>query len=199
MPPWLPDPGYVHFAGERWLSEEDIETIEYWVLLGAKEGDPAKRPAPPEFSGDWQLGEPDLVIQMPQAYRLEAGGTDVFRNFVVPVPVTETRYARGLEFRPGNVNVVHHAGVQLDATNSSQPADDRDEQPGFDGMQRTNMRMPDGHMLGWIFGPFGPFGPFRPRSLAKFTTSSAANTHLSKDRIFFGKVIRVRDSPQQHV
>ena len=92
------------------------------------------------------------MIQMPQAYRLEAGGADVFRNFVVPVPVTETRYVRGLEFRPDNFNVVHHAGVQLDATNSSKLADDRDVQPGFDGMQRTNMRMPDGHMLGWIPG-----------------------------------------------
>ena len=26
MPPWLPDPTYAHFAGERWLNEEDIDS-----------------------------------------------------------------------------------------------------------------------------------------------------------------------------
>lgn len=25
MPPWLPDPTYSHFSGERWLSESDID------------------------------------------------------------------------------------------------------------------------------------------------------------------------------
>ena len=31
MPPWLPDPTYSHFSGERWLRESDIGTIYHWA------------------------------------------------------------------------------------------------------------------------------------------------------------------------
>src|SRR5207245_250489 len=38
MPPWKPAPGFNHFAGERRLSEAEIQTIQRWVATGAREG-----------------------------------------------------------------------------------------------------------------------------------------------------------------
>src|SRR4029077_8877257 len=100
MPPWLPEHGYGDFALERRLSDEQIEMIQRWVQGGAIEGDPAALPPIPKWREGWQLGEPDLVVRLPQRYTLRPDGTDVFRNFVIPVPLASTRYIRAMEFQP---------------------------------------------------------------------------------------------------
>ena len=66
MPPWLPEPGYGDFEGVRRVSGEEIAMIEEWVAGGAPEGNPADLPPLPEWTQGWQLGEPDLVIRMPE-------------------------------------------------------------------------------------------------------------------------------------
>src|SRR5213593_4206798 len=38
MPPWLPEHGYGQFAGERWLSVDEIGLIKQWLAEGAGEG-----------------------------------------------------------------------------------------------------------------------------------------------------------------
>ena len=50
------------------------------------------RPPVPAFADGWQLGKPDLVVTLSEPYTLGAGGTDVFRIFVVPLPVDKVRY-----------------------------------------------------------------------------------------------------------
>jgi tetratricopeptide (TPR) repeat protein/mono/diheme cytochrome c family protein len=152
MPPWLPEAGYGEFAGERRLSEDEIETLAEWVRQGAPEGEASDRPAPPRFGAGWPLGEPDLVIAMTAAYTLPASGSDVFRNFVLPVPLREARYVKALEIRPGNPPVVHHANVLVDRTRSSRRLDERDPEPGFPGMDlrlESDVFDPDSHFLFW--------------------------------------------------
>src|SRR5574341_2173713 len=74
MPPWLPEAGYGEFAGEHRLSDAQIRTIRQWVEQGMIEGDAADLPPAPKFNanfeGGWQLGQPDLIIKMPQPYTL---------------------------------------------------------------------------------------------------------------------------------
>ena len=65
----------------------EISTIAAWVRGGAPEGDPRDLPRPPRWTDGWQLGTPDLVVR-PPAYTLPAEGTDVFRIFVLPLPVS---------------------------------------------------------------------------------------------------------------
>ncbi|NIR37320.1 MAG: hypothetical protein GWN79_10995, partial [Actinobacteria bacterium] len=78
----------VDFLGERGLDDAEIALIRRWVEEGAAEGDPADLPARPEFTAGWQLGEPDMVVEMPESFTVPAAGVDVFRNFVLPIPVT---------------------------------------------------------------------------------------------------------------
>src|SRR5262249_3863038 len=63
MPPWLPQAGYGQFAGERRLSDSQIELIEAWVRGGAAEGPVPDRAAPAIVQPGWQLGPPDHVIR----------------------------------------------------------------------------------------------------------------------------------------
>lgn len=169
MPPWLPEPGGAPFAGERRLTERQIALVRRWVAQGAPRGNPADAPSPPERPGGWELGEPDLVLEMPEAYRVPARGRDVFRNFVLEIPVDSARWVEAVELRPGNPRVVHHATMRVDRTASSRRLDARDPGPGFDGMDAGGeARPPGGFFLGWTPGkvprrePEGLAWPVRP-------------------------------------
>ena len=83
MPPWLPEPGYGEFALDRRLGADQIAIFERWVAEGAVEGDPTDLPPLPRFPEGWPLGEPDLVLTLPEPWTLPPGGNDVFRNFVL--------------------------------------------------------------------------------------------------------------------
>src|SRR5436190_6911329 len=75
MPPWKPEAGFGDFVGERRLTGAEIALFEQWVESGSPEGEPGDLPAVPRWpAGDWQLGAPDLVIAMPEAYELASDG-----------------------------------------------------------------------------------------------------------------------------
>jgi tetratricopeptide (TPR) repeat protein len=152
MPPWLPAPGYGDFAGERRLRPAEINRIERWVEQGAPEGDPALRQSPPKWPEGWQLGQPDLVVELPEPYTLPESGPDVFRNFVIPIPLESKRYVRGMEVRPGVRNAVHHATILIDRTRASRRLDAQDPRPGYEGMFSEGAQNPDSHALGWTPG-----------------------------------------------
>ena len=156
MPPWLPEPGFGEFVGERRLTEVQIATLAAWVEAGAAEGNASDLPEPPAATDGWALGEPDLTVSLPAPYTLPADGPDVFRNLVIPLPVSETRWVKTVELRPGNPRFVHHAIMAVDDTTSSRrrEAEEREqpEQPGFSGMEMGLAFMPEGHLMGWTPG-----------------------------------------------
>src|SRR3954465_8846008 len=79
MPPWLPEPGYGEFAGERRLITDELGLIQQWIKEGSTEGNPNGSLAP-LASDEWQLGKPDLVVTLPEPYVLDPAGKDVYRN-----------------------------------------------------------------------------------------------------------------------
>lgn len=137
MPPWHPVPGHGEFQDSRRMSEADVETIAVWVDSGMAEGDPKKLPAMPKFvDGGFQLGEPDLVLTMKDAFEVPAGGPDIYRNFVLPLALDEDKWVSAVEVIPGAGAVLHHTLIFLDDTGDSRRMDGRDGKPGFRGMSR---------------------------------------------------------------
>lgn len=151
MPPWLPAPGCNEFVGQRYLSEREIALIQRWAEQGAPEGNRADAPPSPVFpESSWKLGKPDLVIQLPQPYTLAADGKDVYRNFVIPVPIPSRRYVRAVELNPGNAKAVHHAFMLLDPSRDSRRRDAQDAELGFPGLHTPpSAQAPAGHFLSW--------------------------------------------------
>src|ERR1022692_3323650 len=115
MPPWQPEPGYVHFQGERRLRDADIATLRRWAEAGAPQGDPAKLQPAPHYLEGWQLGTPDMTIRMPKPFAIAADGPDQYMCFDIPLHLTADKYVRALEFRPEARSVVHHALFLLDS------------------------------------------------------------------------------------
>ncbi len=150
MPPWLPAKGYGNFEHERRLSNNQKELIQKWIQQGSLEGASFPAPTPPKWRDDWQLGEPDTIATMSETYTLPAEGRDVYRNFVLSVPIEKPRYVKELEFRPGNPRVVHHALIYIDETRQSRRKDLADSEPGFGGMRvPMSAGMPEGQFLSW--------------------------------------------------
>ena len=153
MPPWLPEPGYGDFAESRRLPDRDVAMIKAWADSGMPQGDLADAPRPPVFSSDWQLGPPDLVLHSDASMQVPPLGTDLFRNFILPVPITETKYIRAMEIKPGSPQVVHHANVLIDRTDALRRAHPDDWKQGVPGMEITvpsgDSFDPDSHFLFW--------------------------------------------------
>src|SRR6202158_433628 len=156
MPPWKSETGYGEFVGQQPLTGTEIDLIQSWVDQGRLEGDARDLPPAPRWTDAWQLGKPDLVVTLARPYTLPAGGTDVFRNFVIPVPVSGTRFVRAVEFRPGNPRVVHHANILIDPTPTSRQLDEQDPEPGYQGLVALSAAYPDGHFLAWTPGALEP-------------------------------------------
>jgi len=161
MPPWKPEPGTGDFQDARRLSDTELQTLQRWIAGGAPEGNPADLPPMPaglpRRSGEaaeagWKLGTPDLVVRMDEPYTVRADGSDVFRTFVIAVPLDKARYVRAIEFQPGNARVVHHANLGVDRTQASRQLDRRDAEPGYDGNMVIDARYPEGQLLGWTPG-----------------------------------------------
>jgi tetratricopeptide (TPR) repeat protein len=129
------------------------------VDQGAVEGDRRDLPSPPAWTEGWQLGRPDLIVTLNEPFTLAAEGTDIFRIFVIPLSIDVARYVRGVEFRPGNSKVVHHANIRIDRTPTSRQLDEQDPAPGYDGLMARTAIYPDGHFLGWTPGQIAPLLP----------------------------------------
>jgi mono/diheme cytochrome c family protein len=119
MPPWDAHP--VHkgtFIGERYLSDEDKRTIAAWAEAGAPEGNPADAPAvlaaveEVKHTGEWWIGEPDLVMAFAEPYAVEdeAWDVNIDVNLKVPDSYTEPHWIKASELRAGSQHVHHICG-----------------------------------------------------------------------------------------
>ncbi|HXG46917.1 MAG TPA: tetratricopeptide repeat protein [Methylomirabilota bacterium] len=170
MPPWLPAAGGPPLADDRRLTEDKIRVIQDWVRAGAPEGEAADRPTPPSRTDGWQLGVPDLTVEMPEPYELPADGRDVYRNFVIPVNLPARRFVRAVEFKAGT-RVLHHVFIRFDRSRQSRRLDAQDAEIGFGGMSvPPSVTSPGGHFLSWQPGrgpthsPEGLAWPIEPGS-----------------------------------
>ena len=153
MPPWLPEPGYGKFKEERRLTDEQIKLFSDWVAGGMQAGTEtrAEVAAAVRSSSSWILGQPDLVLHTAKPYTFAADAGETFWNFILPVPITSTRWVRAIEIRPGNPRVFHHANVIIDRSHAARR---REASPGsgFSGMDvifEESSFEPDGQFLSW--------------------------------------------------
>ena len=124
MPPWHIDKtvGIQHYKDDRSLSQTEIDTIVNWVAAGSPKGDPKDMPAPVKWAdgNGWNYakqfgGPPDLIIKSPK-YTQKAVAMDAWYKPVVETGLTEPRWVRAIEMRPGTLKgrkITHHALAYL--------------------------------------------------------------------------------------
>ncbi len=133
MPPWKATEGYGEFQGERRLSADEKAILQAWVDGGKQRGDPQDLPPTPKFPQGWQLGKPDLILEMPETFTIGPTGRDIHQHFVLPSGLTRNRLVAAVEFRPGTPQVVHHACCYIDPSRAARVLDAADPLPGYGG------------------------------------------------------------------
>ena len=108
MPPWFADPRYGEWTNEHLLTADEKRTVVDWAESGAARGNPEAAPEPLAFVDGWNIGEPDLVLELPEAYRVPAEGTIDYQYVVLPTDFKEDKWIKAAEVRPDKREVVHH-------------------------------------------------------------------------------------------
>jgi type 1 glutamine amidotransferase/mono/diheme cytochrome c family protein len=108
MPPWFADPHYGTFSNAMGLSASERDAILRWADGGVPEGDPRHLPAPIEWVDGWGIGQPDMVVELPQPFDVPAHGVVEYQHVIVPTHFTEDRWIQAAEVRPSERSVVHH-------------------------------------------------------------------------------------------
>jgi hypothetical protein len=123
MPPWHIDPtvGVQKFKNDMSLSQAQIDTLVSWVDQGALLGNPKDMPAPREWRNEdaWkgakELGQPDIVVKSTD-WTMPAHHQDVWWRPTTDIGLTEPRWVRAVEVRPGSLpgrKITHHAVAYL--------------------------------------------------------------------------------------
>ncbi|WP_210519824.1 T9SS type A sorting domain-containing protein [Hymenobacter terricola] len=159
MPPWKPDPNYRHYLDENTLTDAEIAKIRDWVDGGTPQGNPALIPAVPAYPSGSQLGTPDMVIPMAQAFTHLGNGQDMYRIFVLPVNMPADRDIAAIEFRAGNKSIVHHVIIGMDTTQQAQALDAAAPGYGYTQFGGFGFNPVETNFAAWVPGMQARFYP----------------------------------------
>jgi len=151
MPPWFADPKYGHFANDRRLQQQDIDTLVAWADQGAPEGNPKDAPMPLTFTNGWNI-KPDLIVEMPEPFNLPATGTINYQYIRVKGNITKDLWVSAAEMRPTNNAVLHHGKVWVIPPGSRWMANAKYGVP-YEGKEAGGNMSGDGND---IIGKFNP-------------------------------------------
>jgi hypothetical protein len=152
MPPWHADPAVGHFKNDRRLTQEEIDTISRWADNGAPEGDAQKAPAALAFLDGWNIGQPDKILEMPEAFSVPAKGTIDYQWIVLPTGLEKDTWLEGVEVRPGDRSVVHHVIAFYRRPGSNWLVDAKPGIPTPKGSGDSEAGMSDGAIGGYVPG-----------------------------------------------
>jgi hypothetical protein len=114
MPPWKPSDGSDVFKYARKLDQPSIDLFMKWLSDGKQEGEAADLPKAPDFPAGWQLGPPDMVLEIDKPFTVPAEGDDIYIHFVIPSDRTQDKYVSAVQILPQNRKVAHHGVIMLD-------------------------------------------------------------------------------------
>lgn len=118
MPPWFAAREHDgEFVNERTLTDEEIATIERWVKTGAPRGNPADAPPQREFASidGWMIGEPDLIVTMPEPYFIGDDVVDLYTAFNVDLTdeqMPEDMWITAFQCKPDGESI-HHFNAMI--------------------------------------------------------------------------------------
>lgn len=108
MPPWHADPDYGTFMNNRSLTDDQRNQFVAWIDQGCPQGEGPATADRGDDLASWSIGEPDLILTMPEEQKVPASGVVDYRYVTVDPGFTEDVWIQAAEAKPGNAEVVHH-------------------------------------------------------------------------------------------
>jgi hypothetical protein len=118
MPPWDASPRHKGvFLNERSLEDVEIATLLGWASAGAPAGDARDAPPAKVFANHdgWMIGEPDLIVGMPEPYFVADDVKDLYAAFYVDLTdemLPRDMWIKAFQCKPGS-RIIHHFNAHL--------------------------------------------------------------------------------------
>lgn len=116
MPPWQIDSLSGRIRNSSALTPHELDVLLTWATGGTPVGD-TSAPAPVRADAVWRLGTPDRVLRLPEVTLSESQVEDV-KEFKVPLGLSEERWIRAVDLKPGTSTVVRSATITAMTTSS---------------------------------------------------------------------------------
>ena len=117
MPPWFAAPAQTdepsHWSNDRSLTASDKADLFAWLASDKPLGNPADAPLVRTFPTDWQIGQPDLVVQLPRPVQIKATGVMPYQTLTAETTLTEDKWVQAYEVQPTAREVVHHVIIKV--------------------------------------------------------------------------------------
>lgn len=110
MPPIQVDPVVGHTDSAKYLSAQTLQTLVHWMDAGAPRGENPVDPlelVPTEKIFEWELGEPDFIVETP-ANEIAAVGIQDYLYTEATLPFDRDVWVRAFQYNPGKETVLHH-------------------------------------------------------------------------------------------
>lgn len=109
MPPAQVDPSINHFTNARYMDEAQLQTLIHWIDAGSPRGESEQDPLTTITAADsqWQLGEPDYIVEVP-GFTIPATGVLDYENVTVNLPFEDDVWVKSVQHLPGDRRVLHH-------------------------------------------------------------------------------------------
>ncbi len=137
MPPWFAAPvkeaTHSIWSNDRSLTAQDKRDLLAWIDSDKAIGNPAEAPLARVFPSGWQIGKPDLVLQLPRPIAIKATGVMPYQSVNVETTLTEDKWVKGYEIQPTAREVVHHVIVRVREASKGEKKgrDNVEERDGF--------------------------------------------------------------------
>jgi hypothetical protein len=128
MPPWKPVAGHGDFQSFNAPADDERQMVLDWIAAGMAEGDPADLPQAGTQTGEWELGDPDVVLRMSQVCT-PPHVRDQYRCFSIPTDLPDSRFVSAMRIVPGNRRIVHHVLLFVDTSGDSAKLDGQEGEP----------------------------------------------------------------------
>ncbi len=215
MPPWHIDRtvGITEFTNDRSLTDAQIDTVVRWVDGGAPRGNPEDMPAAVEWPDEsiWNFAEqfdgpPDLIVES-TPYTVPAEAGNAWWKPRVPTGLTEERWARAIEARPGTVagrKVTHHAIARLIQEEPDALLRQANAANDVGGLDRRDRSRSAGTFMEWAVGKQGEIMRpgsgklMMPGSEIQWDIHYAAAGEEITDNVQLGVYLYPKDQPPEH-
>ncbi|MDQ3625433.1 MAG: redoxin family protein, partial [Verrucomicrobiota bacterium] len=134
MPPWFAAPMK---EGNPWandcsLGARDKADLLAWLSSSNRPlGDAHDAPAKLVFAGEWSIGQPDYIVQLPQPVAVKADGYMPYQFITAQTTLTEDRWVQAYEILPSDRSVVHHVIVNVHTKGAGKLRDREEGTGGF--------------------------------------------------------------------
>ncbi len=109
MPPWFADAAHsVPMGNDLSLTERERATLLEWIAGDCPEGETSDAPLPIARATGWNIGRPDVVIDVPKTTDVPADGIMQYQYQTLTTSFDEDKWVRAFEVQPTHPQVVHH-------------------------------------------------------------------------------------------